>query len=149
MSDFPSSDELRAMVRQVIREALPAGVGQATPASPTIAPPPAVVEHVSLRNDADLAAFVHRILDAASDTTTAEALRAGRVKFVLAGEVAAGPAATKSTGGYRIEKGAVTERHVKAAAEAGGRLVLGARAILTPLAKDRARFSGVSIERES
>ena len=37
----------------------------------------------------------------------------------------------------RIEKGAVTERHVREAAEAGARLVLAPRAVLTPMARDR------------
>jgi hypothetical protein len=42
----------------------------------------------------------------------------------------------------------VTERTVQAAASAGARLVLGPRAVLTPLARDRARSLGVPIEKE-
>ena len=49
---------------------------------------------------------------------------------------------------HRIEKGAVTERAVLEAASAGARLVLGPRAVLTPLARDRARVLGVPIEKE-
>jgi hypothetical protein len=37
---------------------------------------------------------------------------------------------------------------VRQAAGAGARLVLGRRAVLTPLARDRARAAGVQIERE-
>jgi hypothetical protein len=48
----------------------------------------------------------------------------------------------------RIERGAVTERVVRDAARAGERLVLGPGAVLTPLARDRARASGVEISRE-
>ena len=48
----------------------------------------------------------------------------------------------------RIERGAVTERVVRDAARAGERLVLGPGAMLTPLARDRARASGVEISRE-
>ena len=48
----------------------------------------------------------------------------------------------------RIERGAVTERVVRDAARAGERLVLGPGAVLTPLARDRARSSGVQIEKE-
>jgi hypothetical protein len=48
----------------------------------------------------------------------------------------------------RIERGAVTERVVRDAARAGERLVLGPGAVLTPLARDRARASGVEIFRE-
>jgi hypothetical protein len=48
----------------------------------------------------------------------------------------------------RVEKGAVTERAVIAAAKAGHRLVLGPRAVLTPLARDKARALGVPVEKE-
>jgi hypothetical protein len=48
----------------------------------------------------------------------------------------------------RVERGAVTERVVRDAARAGERLVLGPGAVLTPLARDRARTSGVEISRE-
>jgi len=48
----------------------------------------------------------------------------------------------------RVERGAVTERTVKEAAAAGAGLVLAPRAVLTPLARERARELGVEIERE-
>ncbi len=47
-----------------------------------------------------------------------------------------------------MESGAVTEALVKQAARAGERLVLGRGAVLTPLARDRARASGVEIVKE-
>ena len=48
----------------------------------------------------------------------------------------------------RIERGAVIERTVNEAAQAGQRLVLAPAAVLTPLAKERARHLKVEIERE-
>jgi predicted amidohydrolase len=47
-----------------------------------------------------------------------------------------------------VDKGAVTEAMVAAAAKAGARLVLGPRAVLTPLGRDRARAAGVEIVKE-
>jgi hypothetical protein len=61
-----------------------------------------------------------------------------------AGEPRAGAALTVR----RVEKGAVTERAVIAAARAGERLVLGPRAMLTPLARDKARALGVLVDKE-
>ncbi|MFI6602520.1 hypothetical protein ACIBHX_40235 [Nonomuraea sp. NPDC050536] len=61
------------------------------------------------------------------------------------GEVDPGP---ERQAVHRIERGAVTERHVNAAAKAGARLVLGARAVLTPLARDRIKATGITVERE-
>jgi len=130
-------DELRALVREVIRDVLPKGLP--------------VTETVNLSTDQDLAAFVNRLLDL--DPDQREELRSGRKRFMLAAPGSAGPVngaerAGESTPVRRIERGAVTEAVVTAAARAGERLVLGRGAVLTPLARDRARASGVPIEKE-
>ena len=156
MSDI---EELRALVREVIRDVLPKGLP--------------VTETVNLSTDQDLAAFVNRLLDL--DPDQVEEIRSGRKRFRLpeissapsapsvpSVEAAAGRAgpvngpgpvngaerAGESTPVRRIERGAVTEAMVTAAARAGERLVLGRGAVLTPLARDRARASGVPIEKE-
>jgi hypothetical protein len=134
-------EELRALVREVIRDVLPNGL--------------AVTETVDLSTDEDLAAFVKRLLDL--DPDQREELRSGRKRFRLgvtpAAPVAAGAAngaerAGESTPVRRIERGAVTEAVIRTAAREGQRLVLGRGAVLTPLARDRARASGVQIEKE-
>jgi hypothetical protein len=102
------------------------------------------VETVSLRTDADLDAFVRRLLRLFENPQRRDALRVGRLRFRLA--AAAGPGSVQPA--HRVDKGAVTEAMVRQAARAGARLVLGRRAVLTPLARDRARAAGVEIERE-
>ncbi|MGH3201206.1 MAG: hypothetical protein ACRDP5_04000 [Streptosporangiaceae bacterium] len=156
------NDELRALIREVIRDVLPQGLP--------------VSETVNLSTDEDLAAFVTRLLDL--DPEAREDLRAGRKQFRLAvpshpqtpqapcltqtrsvtavsGDSGAhglnGLTAVNGSAGppeRRIERGAVTEKVVRDAARAGERLVLGPGAVLTPLARDRARASGVEISRE-
>ena len=155
-------DELRALIREVIRDVLPKGLP--------------VIETVNLSTAEDLAAFVARLLDL--DPEAREELRAGRKEFRLAvpshpqtpqapsiTQTASVPAVSGGSGVHgpngltavngsagpparRIERGAVTEKVVRDAARAGERLVLGPRAVLTPLASDRARASGVEISRE-
>jgi hypothetical protein len=151
-------DELRALIREVIREVLPTDVP--------------VIETVNLSTDEDLAAFVARLLDL--DPETREELRAGRRRFILARQQVqpaisaahgsdgtngltvvngsagppTGPAGPAGPPTRRIERGAVTERVIRDAARAGERLVLGPGAVLTPLARDRARASGVEITKE-
>lgn len=145
MSMTPSeSDLLRQMVRQVLHEVVP----QTMAAAPDHA--------VAIRDDADLQAFARRI--ASMPQPERDAILAGRRTFRLNGAAPApesGGAATASTtaasgtaGVVRIDKGAVTERHVRQAAEQGAALVLGPRAVLTPLARDRARAAGVEITKE-
>jgi hypothetical protein len=157
MSD--AGDDLRALIREVIRDVLPKGLP--------------VIETVNLSTDEDLAAFVARLLDL--DPETRDDLRAGRKRFRLAVPQApqappvttppstpvspAAPGVHEANGltavngsagrtARRIERGAVTEKVVRDAARAGERLVLGPRAVLTPLARDRARASGVEISKE-
>jgi hypothetical protein len=132
-------EELRALVREVIRDVLPKGLP--------------VTETVNLSTDEDLAAFVIRLLDL--DPDQREELRSGRKRFRLATAAStpsAAPAPPDPGAGAppvrRIERGAVTEAMINRAAGAGERLVLGRGAVLTPLARDRARASGVPIEKE-
>jgi hypothetical protein len=63
---------------------------------------------------------------------------------------AAAPAAPPppADAALRIERGAVTERAVVAASKNGGRIVLGRGAVVTPLARDKARALGVALDKE-
>jgi hypothetical protein len=107
----------------------------------------ASVEVVDLRSDADLDAFVRSLVHRFENPRDRMAIRSGKLRFRLgaAAAPAAGPAAVPA---IRIERGAVTERVVRDAAAQGARLVLAPRAVLTPMARDRARSLGVEIEKE-
>ncbi|MDH6195882.1 hypothetical protein M2272_002522 [Mycobacterium frederiksbergense] len=167
-------DQLRALVREVVRDAVrEAGVGLksaasqtpvpvAAPQPPAPAPAPATVadqmglqptgpravdgknrtETVQLSNDKDLDSFVRKLLRLFESPKTRADLKTGRLSFRLAGNAtAAGPGAI-----HRIETGAVTERQI--ADMAGGTLVLGRKAVLTPLAREKARTLGITIQKE-
>lgn len=153
---------LRELVREALREVLPGSPGHGPPAPAhqpaaghtsapaqdgpvyTVRDGVDAVETVSVRTDAELAAFVTRLLHLFENPVRRADLRAGRLRFRLAAAGAAGSARPSR----RVEKGAVTEAAVRDAARAGARLVLGRRAVLTPLARDRARAMGVEIEKE-
>ena len=163
-----ASDDARAVLRELLAEALaggnghepvpqvpappvaavlrpstwtgPAAGGEVIGGSPAPAPAPADgAEHVVLASDADLDRFVRSLL--ARPPAELEAIRAGRLRFTLQ--------AGAPSGVVRVDRGAVTERKVEEAAKAGARLVLGPGAVLTPLARDKARAKGIKIERES
>jgi len=107
---------------------------------------PGRVETVRIRTDADLNVFVRHLLTVFEDPRSRQELRAGRYRFSLAPEPRSSPAGPGPA--RRVEQGAVTEKTVAAAAAAGERLVLGRRAVLTPLARDKARKLGVHVEKE-
>jgi len=111
------------------------------------AKPPPDFFVVRLDTDAELHDFALRVLRLADNPKMRRDLIAGRIRFRLAAAATASAAAT-ARAVHRVDKGAVTERAVAAAAAAGASLVLGPRAVLTPLAKDKARALGVQIERE-
>jgi hypothetical protein len=138
-------DELRELVREVLRDVLPTLAG-ATPRP----------EPVRLGTDEELHAFVLHLLRLADNPERRRDILDGRLRFTLGSAAArATPATTPPASPpasppiiRRVDKGAVTERAVIAAAAAGARLVLGPRAMLTPLARDKARALGVHVEKE-
>jgi hypothetical protein len=158
-------EQLRLLVREVVRDAVrdlsPQAPKAAPPPKPTpvATPAPAPVgpvptgplaaderrrtETVRIGSDADLDAFVRTLLRLFENPKTRADLRGGRLDFRLAGT-------PRSSGGStrRIERGAVTERHVAEIADTGATLVLGPRAVLTPLARERARALGLTIQKE-
>jgi hypothetical protein len=151
------SDDARDILRELLAEALAGTNGNGV--TPQVPPPPVAavhrpatweapaggVERVSLAGDDDLNRFVRDLLT----RPDREAILAGRVRFSLARGGGGPPAAAPPPGATRVERGAVTERVVAATAKAGGRLVLGPRAVLTPLAREKARALGLEIERET
>ncbi len=119
-----TAGELRGMVRDVLREVM---AGRAA----------AGVESVRISSDGDLAAFVARITEPAM----LEAVRAGKLRFTLQQTVST-PAAPQ---GNALD-GVITEQKIDKLA-GQGTLLLAPGAVLTPLARDKARRLGLKIER--
>jgi hypothetical protein len=159
-------DAAREILRELLQEALAGGNGNGV--TPAVPPPPVAavlrpstwtappagaetigdaghpaVEPVSIGSDDDLQRFVHALLARFESPADREAIRSGRLRFTLG----AGGGGSRP-GTIRVERGAVTERKVEEAAKAGARLVLGPGAVLTPLAREKARAKGIAIERE-
>lgn len=128
----------------------PAG-GTAPAPAPAAPSTGAAVEQVRLRDDRDLDAFVRSLARRLEHPAERAAIAAGRIRFTMTGHVhAAATSAPTATGGAeRIERGAVTERIIERAAQSGGVLILGPKAVLTPMGRDRARALGVQIQREA
>jgi hypothetical protein len=150
------------VVRDAVRDLAPSAPKTAPPPTNPVAvgtPPPAPVgpvptgplaaderhrtETVRIASDADLDAFVRTLLHLFENPKTRADLRTGRLDFRLAGTHRPSAGSTR-----RFERGAVTERHVAEIADTGATLVLGPRAVLTPLARERARALGLTIQKE-
>jgi hypothetical protein len=143
----PAAAPPGAQSPQVGNSPVPPPAAGSPPARPIPSSPPAAgdarVEVVSLDSDADLDRFVRALLARFENPRDRLAIRAGKLRFALRRVEAA-----QRDDAIRIERGAVTERTVKQAKDAGARLVLAPRAVLTPLAREKAKALGVEIERE-
>lgn len=152
--DGVGGDALRELVREALREALPDLLPQLAAGGGDHG---GGTRWVSVRDDADLARFAEEVLRLADDPRDGPLLRSGAIRFRLAGgpaRAASGPPPAaprpEPEAARRVERGPVTERHVRDAEAAGvRRLVLGRAAVLTPMARDRARTAGVEIVRET
>ena len=142
--------ELRALVREVVRDAVAdfvpptaANHNGLQPTGPLNADEKTRIDTVRIATDSDLDAFVRQLLRLFENPKTRTDLRSGRLSFRLAGT----QANTQATS-HRIESGAVTECHIVDIAASGGALVLGRKAVLTPLAREKARALGLTIHKE-
>lgn len=146
----PIQADLRSLVRDVLREVLPASIKsktvQSTPTE-TVEMQPVDHELVSLNTEADVDAFVKRLARLCEDPLKRADLANGVIRFRLTPTITA-PVAPESKKVIRIERGAVTERQVREASREGATLLLNRAAVLTPLGRDRARALGVEVERE-
>ncbi len=108
-------------------------------------------ETVVIDTEQDLQHFIRQLMSRLENPRERVAIRTGRLRFNLQrspGRPAPG-ASAPAAAVTRVERGAVTERMIRAAAEEGAtRLVLAPAAVLTPLAREQARARGVEIERE-
>jgi hypothetical protein len=139
-------DALQALVRELVADAL---ADRDVP--------------VSVADDAELNAFAAQCLELFSVPERREAFEAGKLRFRLtdaaeptrrSSAAIAPPASPRHAHSSRsselcVEAGALTERAVQRAASDGKSIVLGRRAVATPLALDKARSLGVAVRREA
>lgn len=149
-----SEGELRAMVRDLLRDAL-ARSGRDKSAGAA-----ASTRQVRLATDKDVADFVTLLIGMIDDPATGKAVRSGDIRFTIAGSSraampAAGsatrpaivPAARLSENNTSTLGGIVTEARINKLA-GPGTILLSPDAVITPLARDRARSLGLKFERK-
>ena len=150
-----SSQEIRQLVRDALRELLPAA--KAKPAAgggmllsrlrSALADPKSSAVEVRLDNAADLNAFARDLLQVQEDIKVG--ILSGRIQFGLArGSSGAGPATPAQKSQHQIAKGVVTEIMVAEIGKTHDRLVIGKGVVVTPLARDKAREVKLEIVRD-
>ncbi len=149
-----SEVELRAMVRDVLRDVLASSNhGKATA-------PAAQTRQVALATDKEVADFVTMLIAMIDDPATGNAVRTGQVRFTVDGNTSAAarstghtarpmiaPASRSTEGNTGALDGIVTEARINKLA-GPGTILLSPDAVITPLARDRARSLGLKLERK-
>ncbi len=156
-----SPEVIRTMVRDVLTEEL-GSLRRAGLFGPAGTSPRRQVreEMVSIRSDAELAAFVARLLDLLKDGRSREEIEQGHWVFRLGDPAAGRPlsgalehrgssvsTAAPSAAFARIERGVVSERQIEGLPAGTTCLVVGKSVRLTPLAMDRLRLLGIALMR--
>lgn len=150
-----SSQEIRQLVREALREFVAAGKTRPEIASGTLlsrlraAINDAKRSTVEVRIDSagDLTAFARDLLQAPEDVRVG--ILSGKVGFSLAPRTQATThSAAPQHAPRQIAKGVVTEIMVAEIGKASDRLIIGKGVVVTPLARDRAREMKLEIVRD-
>ena len=145
------TEDLRNTIRTLLVEVLEE---QGIRTSKAVAP---VEERVRIKTDADLAAFVSRVLDLATDSKVHAEIRSGRRIFRLSDPLIAPSdisynrsreAAVSERGRTKaFESGLITERQIQDLPADVGIVRIGPDVRITPLASDAIRQAGIKIKR--
>jgi hypothetical protein len=151
-----SSQEIRQLVREALRDLLPSGKAASETARGTLLsrlraalndPKRSTVE-VRIDSAGDLTSFTRDLLQAPEDIRVG--ILAGKIGLSLAqrgqGAVSAAPVRPRTS--HQIAKGVVTEIMVAEIGKTSNRLIVGKGVVVTPLARDRAREMKIEIVRD-
>jgi hypothetical protein len=148
-----SSDEIRKLVREALRELVPSAKTRIEASGGTLlsrlraalADPKLARVEVKADNEADLTAFARDILQASEDIKAG--VLSGKIKFNPMGRVQ-GVAPVQPRTQHQIQKGVVTEVMIAEIGKTSDRLIIGKGVVVTPLARDRAREVKLEIVRD-
>jgi hypothetical protein len=142
MADGIDREELRKLVRDVLRSSMPAA---AEPSNPVEAMRQAVLPGHSglVAVDDDLNRFAQTIVQAAEHEDLKAAIMSGRLKFTnhTQPKPSAGSPRNPHTadGSFRLDRGMLSETRVAEIGKSHTKIILGPDVVVTPLARDRAR----------
>jgi hypothetical protein len=134
MSQTMDSDEIRRLVREALSEALDVTAGP-TGDEQAVA--------VTIESDADLMAFAREVAG------NPDAVKSGEKTYRLVRrETKPVAGATKTEEAFRWEGGVLNEIKVIELAKHHSRVLLGSGAVVTPLARDKARHVKLELVKE-
>jgi hypothetical protein len=149
-----ASEEIRQLVREALRELVPAGKARPEASAGTLlsrlraalADPKRPNVEVRIDDANDLAAFARDLLQAPDDIRIG--IVSGKITLGLAGGRAGLAVPAQQRAPHQIAKGVVTEIMVAEIGKTSDRLVIGKGVVVTPLARDKAREVKLEIVRD-
>ena len=146
-----SSDELRKLVRDALREVLPQPIPESKSVSSFVSRLRAALTgsrrvEVLVATASDLNTFAQEVARACEQADLKTAIMSGQITFAPSRGQASASSPVRST--HRMDKGVLTEALVIELGKTHGRVVLGKGVAVTPLARDRAREAKLEIVRD-
>ena len=142
-------DDFRTVIRELLAEELAKVRGEMAKGS--AATTDVRDEEISIATDAELDAFVKRLLALAKDDRERAEIETGRHRFRLRHGAKSDPSTTtgrpQATAAVCFDAGLVTERDIAKLPIGLTNVQAGKRVRFTPLARDELRRRGVNIER--
>jgi hypothetical protein len=147
-----SSEEIRKLVREVLKDALPAIKSAPAAAGGLVQKIRAALTgtrrvEVAIAHDRDLNSFACDLVAAAEQAEVRDAVKTGALTFTLirgGSVVQALPVQAQ----HRVDKGLITETMVTEIGRKASRIVIGKGVVVTPLGRDRARELKIEIVRD-
>lgn len=139
-----------AMIANLIREVLAEELARVRAEGGQASGSGARIESVRITNDAELRTFAERVLTLGENPETRRAIKEGALVFRLEGSSATpSPAVAGGNAGPagRFERGLLSERDVDRLPTGTKSIQIGKAVRMTPLARDRLRHRGITIER--
>lgn len=158
MSHRQQLDEIRRMVRAMLKEVLPEAVRAGKlPAGGAgledkirkAAKGGGEAVGVAMAASADLQGFARALAEACRDGAVRDRIAGGKVNFQLAGAPSAARLGSRPGGSIELEKGVVNEVKIASLAKDYDKVIIGGGVVLTPLARDKARQAGLEIVRKA
>lgn len=153
-------EELRALVREALKESLATSASASTPAAGGFAGElraalaggrPAHLS-VSVGSSADLDRFAKALAEACGDDALKVAILAGDVRFELARTAAPAPStkppAPARAGAFEMSSGVLSEAKIVEISRTHRKILIGSDVVMTPLARDKAREMKVELVRQ-
>ncbi len=146
-----SPEMLRSLIQDVLRQEISLHSAESGAFADTSPKPQTRQESLSIDSDSELMDFVHRLLEIAKDGKARKEIESGRWVFKLQNRGLSysednNQATATNSSTSCFERGLISERQIDSLGPQVEKIIIGRRALLTPLARDVLQTRNIEVE---